>query len=263
MMNNRKKDEHEKKGFLFTRIGHFVIGVFIVLVLMVACVNSADDQSSEETSSSHTSNVVKKEESSVKVTSISASYNGDTDAGTVLDNNNNNDKIVVTATYSDDSQEEVNGWNIKKSVTLQAGKTAKVTIDYQGCTCVLKVACTTLTKAQIRQKLNKTIPYEKLARYPDKYKGKALKIYGQVIQVMQDEDNENEVELRVSTKNDGYGWYDDVVYVGYTYKTNDKKILEDDMVTIYGLSAGTVTYESTNSGNITIPAMLASVIDIH
>lgn len=259
-MNN---DEHEKKGFFDTRIFRIIIVIFVVLLLMVACVNGTDDQSSEKTSSSNTntSNVVEEEDSSVKVTSISASYNGDTDAGTVLDNNN--DKITVTATYSNDFQEKVDGWNIKKSVTLQAGKTAKVTIDYEGCTCVLNVACTTLTKAQIRQKLNKTIPYEKLARYPNKYKGKALKIYGQVIQVIQDEDNENEVELRVSTKNDGYGWYDDVVYVGYTYKTNDKKILEDDMVTIYGLSAGTVTYESTGSGHITIPAMLASVIDIH
>ncbi len=41
----------------------------------------------------------------------------------------------------------------------------------------------------------------------------------------------------------------------------DSRILEDDIITIYGVSVGTVTYTSTLNMQITIPAILIDRID--
>ena len=39
------------------------------------------------------------------------------------------------------------------------------------------------------------------------------------------------------------------------------RVLEDDYITIYGTSVGTITYQSTMGGNITIPAAIVDKID--
>jgi hypothetical protein len=52
------------------------------------------------------------------------------------------------------------------------------------------------------------------------------------------------------------------VLVGYDPDImSGSRILEDDTVTFYGESVGTMTYESTMGGDITIPAVLAAKID--
>ena len=100
----------------------------------------------------------------------------------------------------------------------------------------------------------KTIAYDKLARNPDNYIMEEIKISGQVIQVMEGDENDN--QLRVAVNGD----YDTVMYVEYDSRIRDSRILEDDYVTVYGSSLGTITYQSTLGGNITIPAMLAGKI---
>ena len=73
-----------------------------------------------------------------------------------------------------------------------------------------------------------------------------------------EEDGSDEVIFRVATKDSGYGnYYDDVVLVYYTYDSDESKMLEDDMVTMWGTSGGTYTYESTMGGDITVPMMYA------
>lgn len=100
----------------------------------------------------------------------------------------------------------------------------------------------------------KTIAYEKLARNPDKYQLETIKISGRVVQTM--EDGTNYCQLRVAVNDN----YDTVMYVEYDNRILESRILEDDYITLYGTSAGTITYESTLGGNITIPAMLADKI---
>ncbi|MCL5457582.1 carboxypeptidase-like regulatory domain-containing protein [Loigolactobacillus coryniformis] len=100
-----------------------------------------------------------------------------------------------------------------------------------------------------------TIAYDSLARTPDDYKGEKVAFTGTVLQVMEDDD---ENELRVAIDDD----YDNVVLVGYDPDImSGSRILEDDTVTFYGESVGTMTYESTMGGDITIPAVLAAKID--
>jgi outer membrane murein-binding lipoprotein Lpp len=103
------------------------------------------------------------------------------------------------------------------------------------------------------------ITYSQLARTPDDYEGDKVKFKGQVLQVMEGSD---EIQLRIGTKNSGYGsYYDDVIYVYYDPDIVESRILEDDIITIYGVSMGLFTYQSTMSGEVTVPLIRVDQID--
>src|SRR5699024_7843410 len=75
------------------------------------------------------------------------------------------------------------------------------------------------------------ITYDQLARTPDDYEGEKVKFSGKVLQVM--EGNGSTVQLRMAINDD----YDKVIYVEYDSNIVDSRILEDDQITIMGLSA--------------------------
>lgn len=106
----------------------------------------------------------------------------------------------------------------------------------------------------------KSYTYKEIARNPDKYIGKPIKITGKVIQVL--EGWFNSVELRVDMTKDEYGYYDDTVYCTYTYTDGEDKILEDDIVTIYGICQGTTSYESVLGSTITLPKIEVKYLTI-
>ena len=62
--------------------------------------------------------------------------------------------------------------------------------------------------------------------------------------------------MRIATK----GNYDDVVYVTYERPNSDKRILEDDRVTIYGECNGLYTYETIMGGSVTLPKFEAETV---
>lgn len=98
------------------------------------------------------------------------------------------------------------------------------------------------------------ITYEQLARDPDQYKGKKAKFTGKVIQVSEDN---RKVQLRIAVNDD----YDTVLLVAYDSNITSSRILENDNVTVKGVSSGVITYQSTMGGNITIPAMAVEMIN--
>ena len=100
----------------------------------------------------------------------------------------------------------------------------------------------------------KLIGYEKLARNPDDHIGKMIKVSGRVVQVMEGDDEYNQLRVEVNDN------YDTVIYVEYDHRILESRVLEDDYLTIYGMSMGTITYESTLGGNITIPSMIGEKI---
>lgn len=99
------------------------------------------------------------------------------------------------------------------------------------------------------------ITFDQIARTPDDYEGKKIEFTGKVLQVMEDDDN---TEIRLAVDGD----YDNVILIDVDSDImNGSRILEDDLVTISGVSDGTTTYESTSGANITIPAMTAKIIN--
>lgn len=99
------------------------------------------------------------------------------------------------------------------------------------------------------------ITYDQIARTPDDYKGKKMQFTGKVVQVVEDKD-ETDIRLAVD------GNYDNIIMVGFDPDIlNGSRVLEDDLVTISGKSVGTISYKSTNDGKITVPAIMAKIVD--
>lgn len=108
----------------------------------------------------------------------------------------------------------------------------------------------------------KTYTYESLARNPDKIKGTNVKITGEVVQALYDE---NSVDLRINiTKEGTYStYYTDTVYVVYYPEEGEDKILEDDIITVWGTSQGDYTYTSTIGASVTLPLIYGKYITIN
>lgn len=100
------------------------------------------------------------------------------------------------------------------------------------------------------------ITYEQLARTPDKYEGEKVKFSGKVIQVVE---SSMDTYLRLAVDGD----YKNILYVEYFSEITDKRILEDDYVTIKGQSMGLYTYKSTAGKLVTIPHIYISEIKIN
>jgi hypothetical protein len=101
--------------------------------------------------------------------------------------------------------------------------------------------------------------YEDMARDPDAVYGDNVKVTGEVIQVLEDG---NDCELRVNISKTSWG-YTDTIYVSYTRKDNEPRILEDDIVTLWGWSEGTISYTSVLGQTITLPYVAAEYLTIN
>lgn len=98
------------------------------------------------------------------------------------------------------------------------------------------------------------ITFEQLARNPDDNEGKKVKFTGEVIQV---QDGSGEVQIRLAVNSD----YDQVILAYYPSDLVKSKVLEDDQITIYGVSEGDYTYTSVMGAAITVPLVSVDKID--
>ncbi|WP_087066465.1 hypothetical protein [Intestinibacillus massiliensis] len=90
-----------------------------------------------------------------------------------------------------------------------------------------------------------TYSYEELARRPEDYKGKNIKISGSVLQVDGDTILVDAGDI-------------DIIYVSYVGKQkSDPKILENDKIEFYGTYSGTITYVTVLGSNKTVPYVYA------
>ena len=71
-------------------------------------------------------------------------------------------------------------------------------------------------------------------------------------------DSATEINLRVAVNSN----YDRVIFVYYSPELLSKRVLEDDIITLYGTSQGLYSYESTMGGKITIPLVEVEKLDI-
>ncbi len=97
-----------------------------------------------------------------------------------------------------------------------------------------------------------TVLYDDLFRHNEKYIDKIVYFKGKIIQVAGSEGND--YVLRVATKAFHSGDYlEDVIIVHYT----GERLLEGDLIDIWGRVEGLVTYEAVFGNEITVPSLLA------
>jgi len=93
------------------------------------------------------------------------------------------------------------------------------------------------------------ISYDELMRNSDNYIGNIVYKRGEILQV--NERQSNKYVLRVATQQSTYGYYEDIIWV--EYKGN--RLLEGDIIDIWGESEGLETYEALLGNHVTIPKM--------
>ncbi len=103
------------------------------------------------------------------------------------------------------------------------------------------------------------LDYDLYARQPDENKGKNIMFSGEIIQTM----GENSVSLRVALRKptDPSPDHDRIVYVTYRMNEGEPRLLEGDIIQIYGVSAGLETYLSVLGGEIKIPKVNGRYIE--
>ena len=96
--------------------------------------------------------------------------------------------------------------------------------------------------------------YREMFRNPENYKGKKVKITGEVIQVIDDDDY---FQLRVNMTKNEYDYYEDTIFVQLEKAKFDGRVLEGDIISFYGINQGTITYQTVMGNETTIPAISA------
>jgi hypothetical protein len=97
------------------------------------------------------------------------------------------------------------------------------------------------------------ITYDQLARTPDKYKTQKVKFNGTVIQVTEEGES---TSLRVAVNDD----YDTILLVIFENSIISSRLLENDNITIKGVSEGVYTYETVMGNKMTLPLVRADSI---
>lgn len=93
------------------------------------------------------------------------------------------------------------------------------------------------------------VTYDELARYPEKYRNIPLRLKGEVDQVI-------DGDIRVAITQGTYGWSDDV-YVTLKGEAKDARLLQRDIVYIFGIGADTITYRGLYGQEVTRPYVKA------
>lgn len=84
-----------------------------------------------------------------------------------------------------------------------------------------------------------TVDYKELCRYPEKYEGTKIVVQVKVSQIIDANFSGNEKAWRTYTDNSGYGFYADDEYYMLDKRGGDAvKILDDDIITVYGEFTG-------------------------
>ena len=84
-----------------------------------------------------------------------------------------------------------------------------------------------------------TVDYKELCRYPEKYEGTKIAVKVKVSQIIDANFSGSEKAWRTYTDNSGYGFYADDEYYMLDKRGGDSvKILEDDIINVYGEFTG-------------------------
>ena len=101
--------------------------------------------------------------------------------------------------------------------------------------------------------------YREIARYPSQYAGKVAYFCGEVFQVLKDGDT---VNLMVNVTDSEWGW-EDAVFVNYIRQSDDEpRVLEEDIVEIWGDLEELFTYEAVLGNSQSVPQITARYLNI-
>jgi hypothetical protein len=102
-----------------------------------------------------------------------------------------------------------------------------------------------------------SIPYARLIKDPDSYKRTKVVVHGQILQIQQ---SHGSGFMLVSVTDEGYGIWDDNVWVDYDASAPVHGA-EEDLVTVYGVVKGSKSYDTQAGGSTFVPRVRAVYTD--
>lgn len=160
--------------------------------------------------------------------------------------------IVVFAAISSSDEQTVQ----QEPVEIQTEQTAKKQSEQ---TTEKKTEIPVLSEEEYKA-LCESIAYVDIARNPGNYTGQKAYFRGKVIQV---QESGKKVVLRIDVTQGEYGIWEDTVYVDYHRKSDDEsRILEEDIVAVYGEIKGIKTYTAVLGNEISIPHLAAEYVEL-
>lgn len=120
-------------------------------------------------------------------------------------------------------------------------------------------AATVETPDQFKAKCTQ-LDYTQLARNPDNYKGQRVVYVGKVAQV---QESGNNLVLRVNVNEGESGLWKDTVWVNYTKPAGSNRILENDVVQLWGIVKGLRHYTAIMGNDIAIPEIDAKYLETY
>lgn len=233
----------EKKAKIYIGLVLSIVSLILGAFMLVIWAIPVDDQSTNTSASSQEiSEIIEEDiddtepeetdqEDEVVLSSISATYSGSTEEDITIDTGNSN--IAVKAHFSDDTEKDIKkGWEVENAVTLKAGETSTVTIRYDDFTCSFDVVCTTLTEDEYKAQCQE-YNYKDVLRNPENYIGQKIKITVKISSVHSESSSMPKYYFAYS--NDEYDWWFGDRYGIFDYRSEDDiKLLEDDIINVYG-----------------------------
>lgn len=98
----------------------------------------------------------------------------------------------------------------------------------------------------------KTYNYKEIFRNSENYVGKDAKFTGEVIQVLE---GNSLYQIRMNVTKGSYGYYSDTIMAFVPKNAISGRILEDDIIRIYGNLGSLYTYETVLGSTVTIPSI--------
>ncbi len=238
------------------KIARIILTILSALIILGTFIPHGQTTTSSNFESTNTSqsSTPAQQSPAPSLETIQATYTGACDEGTAISEKTSG--FTVTGTYSDGSQKKISDFKVDNPSSLVAGQTTNFTISSEGKTCAVGITCTTLTEDQFKASCQ-AVDYETIARNPDSWIKQNIVVTGEVIQV---QENSSGNTYRVSITEGSYGIWKDPVLVVTDAKYKGTRILEDDIVTVYGVSTGLYTYTTVMGASQTIPSMVAKYV---
>ena len=123
----------------------------------------------------------------------------------------------------------------------------------------IEIRTCTLSNEDIKR-LAKASVYDDLFRNNENYVGSLVYFKGEIVQVINDYANADSYFLRITTQESTYGGYsgDDVIWVNY----RGTRVLEGDIIEVWGKITGLRTYTAVWGNEITIPEIDAKIVEV-
>ncbi len=124
----------------------------------------------------------------------------------------------------------------------------------------IKIKNPELSPTQIRASALSGISYDQLMRGNENYVDQTLYLEGKIIQVQRSYGDNYDLRVSITKENLGYGtvWYSDPIWVNY----EGDRVLEEDIVGIYGKVKGVKEYKSVLGSVISLPEVDSLLLNV-